>query len=103
MVQLITVVAFAYSLITVSALPSSFTSRSNPGTGSFASQSICNGKTYTYDAMAGYGFVPNNARDKFGDSMSIGSSIKIEQDSWKFDKKTGLYSGIFWGLPDRGW
>lgn len=59
----------------------------------------CNGKSYSYDKLAGYGFVPSDARDKFGDTLSIGSSMSIK--SWK---KSGCgYEGILWGLPDRGW
>lgn len=59
----------------------------------------CNGKAYTYNELAGYGFVPSNARDKFGDSISLGSSIAIS--SWS--KKGSKYEGLLWGLPDRGW
>jgi hypothetical protein len=59
----------------------------------------CNGKSYTYNELAGYGFVPNDARDRFGDSISLGSSIAIS--SWT---KTGdKYQGTLFGLPDRGW
>lgn len=59
----------------------------------------CEGKAYSYNELAGYGFVPSDARDKFGDSMSIGSSIALA--SWT--KKGSKYQGKLYGLPDRGW
>jgi hypothetical protein len=63
-----------------------------------------NGQSFVYEALAGYGFTPGNARDKFGDTAGgIGSSAAIDLKSWKLDSKTGVYSGILWGLPDRGW
>jgi hypothetical protein len=58
----------------------------------------CNGKTYTYNQFAGFGYVPANATDKFGDTMSIGSSIAIT--NWR---QTGKgFKGTYYGLPDRG-
>lgn len=59
----------------------------------------CNGKSYTYNELAGYGFVPSAARDKFGDSMSLGSSIAFA--SWA--KKGSKYEGKLYAIPDRGW
>jgi hypothetical protein len=59
----------------------------------------CNGKPYVYNELAGYGFVPGNAVDKYGDTISIGSSISITE----WSKKNGVFSGTLWGLPDRGW
>lgn len=59
----------------------------------------CEGKSYTYNELAGYGFVPNDARDKFGDTISLGSSIAFA--SWS--KKGSKYEGKLFGLPDRGW
>jgi hypothetical protein len=66
------------------------------------STTTCNGKTYIYEEMAGYGFLPSNARDKKGDTLGgIGSSIAIDRSSWK---KTGnSYTGLLYALPDRGW
>jgi hypothetical protein len=29
----------------------------------------CNGATYVYEEMAGYGFIPSDARDRFGDTI----------------------------------
>ncbi|KAF2733054.1 hypothetical protein EJ04DRAFT_469080 [Polyplosphaeria fusca] len=68
-------------------------------------QTTCNGQTYTYEELAGYGFLPSDARDKFGDTLGgIGSAIALDKKSWK--KKHGdkeAYEGIIYGLPDRGW
>ncbi|AEO63937.1 72ece6fc-f9c8-43bb-a31c-40c5373ba6a6 [Thermothielavioides terrestris] len=59
----------------------------------------CNGKAYAYNGMAGFGSVASDARDQYGDTISIGSSVSIKD--WK---KTGnRYTGTFYGLPDRGW
>ncbi len=67
----------------------------------FVSQVDCDGKKYIYERLAGAGLVPNDARDRYGDTMSIGSSIALDLKAWK--KKDGVYTGILWGLPDRGW
>lgn len=63
----------------------------------------CNGQTYVYQALAGYGFTPSDSRDKFGDTAGgIGSSAAIDLKSWSVDHN-GVYTGILWALPDRGW
>lgn len=65
----------------------------------------CNGKIYTYSALAGYGKLASDARDKFGDTIGgIGSAIALDKKSWKSKKgKSEAYTGIVYGLPDRGW
>jgi len=63
---------------------------------------VCKGKSYTFQELSGYGFVPSDARDKYGDTISLGSSIAIERSSWK-KLREGYYEGTLWGLPDRGW
>ena len=69
----------------------------------FVNQTTCNGKTYTYQNLAGNGFVPADARDKFGDTIGgIGSSIALDKNAWR-KKGSGCYTGVLWGLPDRGW
>lgn len=66
------------------------------------SSTTCNGKTYVYQSLAGYGFTPSDARDKFGDTAGgIGSSAAIDPKSWK--KNGNTYTGTLWALPDRGW
>ena len=63
----------------------------------------CNDESYTYKELAGYGLVPSNARDKFGDNLGgLGSSIALEEQSWQI-LKNGSYTGTIWVLPDRGW
>ncbi|KIW49794.1 hypothetical protein PV05_11440 [Exophiala xenobiotica] len=63
----------------------------------------CNADTFVYQQLVGYGLTASDSRDKFGDTAGgIGSSAAIDPKSWTVDKK-GVYSGILWGLPDRGW
>lgn len=69
----------------------------------FVSQTLCAGKNYTYDSLAGFGLVPSNARDKFGDTLGgFGSAIAMDRSKWK-KQKDGSYKGVLYGLPDRGW
>lgn len=64
----------------------------------------CNGKKYEYTELAGYGKLPGNARDKYGDTLGgFGSAIALDQKSVKWDKKANAYKGVIYGLPDRGW
>lgn len=70
---------------------------------SFVNQTTFNGKQYTYQVLAGYGSVPGNARDQFGDTLGgIGSALALDRSQWK-KLSNGSYSGVLWGLPDRGW
>ncbi|KAF2230238.1 hypothetical protein EV356DRAFT_454334 [Viridothelium virens] len=70
---------------------------------SFVNQTTCSGKTYTYQQLAGYGFIPSDARDKFGDTIGgIGSSIALDRSSWR-KTNASSYTGTLWTLPDRGW
>ena len=42
-------------------------------------QTLCNGKNYTYQELAGFGLIPGDARDKFGDTIGgIGSAIALD-------------------------
>jgi hypothetical protein len=71
--------------------------------GAYVNQTTCNGKTYSYNALAGYGFVPSNARDMYGDTLGgLGSSLALDTKAWK-KLEDGSYTGILWTLPDRGW
>lgn len=64
----------------------------------------CNGKKYIYNSLAGYGKLPADFRDKYGDTLGgIGSAIALDQKSAKYKKKTNSYQGTIYGLPDRGW
>lgn len=64
---------------------------------------LCAGKNYTYQELAGYGFVPNNARDQFGDTLGgFGSGIAMDRSKWK-KNNDGSYTGVLYAVPDRGW
>ena len=66
-------------------------------------QTTCDGEQYTYQELAGYGFVPNDARDKFGDTLGgYGSAIAMDRRQWR-KVRDGLYTGIVYAIPDRGW
>ena len=63
----------------------------------------CDGKTFHYEQLAGYGFVPSTAKDKYGDSLGgYGSAAAIDRSSWK-KVSHNIYTGILWAVPDRGW
>lgn len=88
--------AFALILLCASAL-------ALPKRQSAVNTTTCNGQTYSYLDLAGYGFTPSTARDKFGDTAGgLGSSAVIDPKSWK-SAANGTYSGTLWSLPDRGW
>lgn len=67
----------------------------------------CNGQFYAYTELAGYGYIPGDARDRFGDTIGgIGSAVALEPGSWT--RRAGaadgsVYTGVLWALPDRGW
>ena len=70
---------------------------------SFVNRTICNGNTYTYDSLAGFGSVPANARDKFGDTLGgYGGAIALDTSSWK-KLDNGSYTATLWAAPNRGW
>lgn len=59
-------------------------------------------RRYTYRELAGYGTVPGNARDEFGDTLNFGSSAVLDRSQWK-KLNNGSYTGVLWSVPDRGW
>ncbi|KAH8676453.1 esterase-like activity of phytase-domain-containing protein [Tricladium varicosporioides] len=66
-------------------------------------KTLCAGKNYTYDSLAGFGLIPSNARDKFGDTLGgFGSAIALDRSRWR-KLPDGSYTGVLYGLPDRGW
>ncbi|OJJ72067.1 hypothetical protein ASPBRDRAFT_196187 [Aspergillus brasiliensis CBS 101740] len=94
-----------YSLLTV--LPSAVavfpSSYSSSASSSVVNQTTCGSTTYSYTGLEGYGFVPSNATDKYGDTMGgFGSSAAFDLSTWR---RTGpnAYTGIIYCLPDRGW
>ena len=66
-------------------------------------QTTCHGEQYTYQGLAGYSFVPSDARDKFGDTLGgYGSAIALDRNQWR-KVRDGEYTGIVYAIPDRGW
>ena len=66
-------------------------------------QTTCDGEQYTYQELAGYGFVPSDARDKFGDTLGgYGSAIALDRSQWR-KVRHGEYTGVVYAIPDRGW
>lgn len=95
---------FSKTLLATAALSSISAALPQTGGGTTApvSTTSCNGKTYTYEQLAGYGFIPDNARDKFGDTIGgIGSAIAVDRNSWQ--RVGNSYTGLMYALPDRGW
>ena len=61
----------------------------------------CGGKSYSYNALAGYGFIPGTDRDSVGDTIGgIGSAIAIKPESWT-RHANGSYTGVLFAQPDR--
>jgi hypothetical protein len=81
------VVAAASSV--VNAAPATKTSSVNT--------TVCNGQTYVYEELAGYGYLASDFRDRFGDSVSLGSSIAIDKSTWS--QKGNVYEGVMYALP----
>lgn len=68
-------VAAAVSPVLGRAGPSSLRHRTFGGKA--VNSTTCNGKSYSYNELAGYGILSGNARDKFGDTIGgIGSASK---------------------------
>ncbi|CAN8103536.1 unnamed protein product [Discula destructiva] len=73
-------------------------------TTSAVNTTTCNGQFYAYTQLAGYGALSGNARDKFGDTIGgIGSAIALDLSSWALSEDGTTYTGLLWGMPDRGW
>ena len=106
--------AFIHTVLTLLALPAllvsanpliDLTSRGQPSPAPLPVTNLttCNGEQYTYQELAGYGFVPSDARDKFGDTLGgYGSAIALDRSQWR-KVRDGEYTGIVYAIPDRGW
>lgn len=71
-------------------LASSSSSNSTPA----VNTTTCNGKTYLYDELAGYGLVPGDARDRFGDTLGgLGSAVALDRASWR-RSSDGSYEAV---------
>jgi len=63
----------------------------------------CDGKTYQYLDLAGYGYIASDGRDEFGDTLGgIGSGAALDAKTWTLHDN-GSYTGLLYSLPDRGW
>ena len=95
--------AASYAVIVIAAPQSSDLSTQSSSPTTIVNQTTCDGNTFTYQQLAGYGFVASNATDKFGDTLGgYGSAIALDKSAWK-QTGTGKYSGILYAIPDRGW
>lgn len=94
--------AAATNTTSTSSTSTSTTSSIATSTALVVNQTVCNGQTYTYQQLAGFGWLASNARDKYGDTIGgIGSAIAFNRSSWT---KTSLgYTGVMYAIPDRGW
>ncbi|CAF9934887.1 hypothetical protein IMSHALPRED_009876 [Imshaugia aleurites] len=62
----------------------------------------CDNEQHTYQQLAGYGFVPSKAGDKYGDTLGgCGGAVAIDRSSWK-KSTNGSYTGVLWAILDRG-
>ncbi|KAL9599051.1 MAG: hypothetical protein Q9219_004085 [cf. Caloplaca sp. 3 TL-2023] len=96
-----TALIFLTCLSAIYAAPSA--TNLDPRAATSVNQTTCGGKQYVYEQIAGYGLVPSNARDSFGDTLGgFGSSIAIDGKSWR-KSKDGTYTGTLYAIPDRGW
>jgi hypothetical protein len=87
---------FAVAALTASSLAAS-SPVSNVTTTAPVANTTCNGKSYIYQNLAGYGYVPYDTRDSKKDTIGgIGSSAAIEKNSWK--KSGNKYTGYLWGM-----
>lgn len=68
-------------------------------TSSAVNTTVCNGQTYVYEELAGYGYLASDFRDRYGDSVSLGSSIAIDKSTWS--QKGNVYEGVMYALPGR--
>ena len=60
-----------------------------------------NGQTWEVQGLAGVGRTAAGAKDLFGDTLSWGSGMVLDLNRWR---RTGdSFSGVLFGLPDRGW
>jgi hypothetical protein len=60
------------------------------------------GQTFVNKGLVGTARVPSNGVDKYGDTVSIGSSMAVLPGSWH-KRGDGSFIGRFLMLPDRGW
>jgi len=91
---LLSLLALAQCLLVASANP-------HPRVEAAANTTTCAGARFVHHGLAGYGALPSDMRDKFGDTLSTGSAISVS--GWKAVKGGRSYKATVWALPDRGW
>lgn len=70
--------------------------RRRSSSGTAVNSTTCNGKQYSYNELAGYGLIPGNARDKFGDTIGgIGSASKLVLMRRSGSERSGLLV-LYW-------
>ncbi len=70
--------------------------------GSAAAQTVSvNGSSFASQGLVGVGRVGAQARDGFGDTLSLGSSMMLDLTRWR--GAGDGFTGVLYGLPDRGW
>ncbi|KFY30376.1 hypothetical protein V494_08172 [Pseudogymnoascus sp. VKM F-4513 (FW-928)] len=94
-------VAGALVAAAVSATPLSGGAGHSHPDGQAVFKTTCGGKKFQYDGLAGHGTVPGDFRDKYGDTVSFGSSMVIQD--WKTRDHGKTYKAKLLALPDRGW
>src|SRR5262244_2670710 len=57
--------------------------------------------TFVNQALVGVGRLPDDLRDKFGETFGSGSAIAVDPKSWA--RTPAGYQGTFYMLPDRGY
>lgn len=67
--------------------------------GDSVNTTVCNGKTFVYEELAGYGYLAGDLQDRYGDSLSLGSSIAVDRKTWT--QKGDVYEGIMYALPGK--
>lgn len=60
---------------------------------------VCNGKTFVYEELAGYGYLASDFQDSYGDSISLGSAIAVDKKTWT--QKGDVYEGIMYAVPGK--
>ncbi|KAI0178734.1 esterase-like activity of phytase-domain-containing protein [Hypoxylon sp. FL1284] len=94
---------FLTAYLAVAVHGASIRGRSSGASSSAVNKTTCNGVSYNYEELAGYGYMAPDVVDKFGDTLGgLGSSIHLDQAAWK-KLDNGSYTGVLWSLPDRGW
>ena len=95
LLRILFALAACSSPLVVAAPQSPDISAQSSASSAVVNHNTCNGKTYTYQQLAGYGFIASNARDKFGHTLGgYGSAIALDK-AWK-KTGNGKYAGVLY-------